>query len=375
MEKSRLALIKCTSYNHEELAAALQKGFELLGGIEKYVTKDEKILLKPNLLSADISSKYTTTSPDLFQVVAESLFPYTCNIKYGDAPATQPMIYVADRCGIGQVAKKLGVAPADFLNGINIDCPPDFKNKRFFIAKGVTEADNIISLSRLKTHGLTRMTGAVKNQFGYMPGILKASYHARIPDVGNFCKMMVELNLLYRPKLYIMDAIMAMEGNGPGNGTGKKMSLLLMSADPVAVDATACRLIDLNPQYVLTNVWGHQLGLGHWQKENIEILGENPDDYIDKDFKVSRQSLRPPFWAVLFNSVGKVFMRKPYIDKDVCVNCGLCVKVCPVSPKALYQPPCSPTPVYDYSKCIRCFCCQELCPHGAVKIKKSFSRK
>ncbi|MGI5892055.1 MAG: DUF362 domain-containing protein [Bacillota bacterium] len=370
MSKSQVALVKCSSYQHEELTKALQEGFHLLGGIEKFIKKDEQILLKPNLLSADISSKYTTTNAEFFKVIAEALLPYSPHIVYGDSPAAQNMIYVAQRSGIAQAAKNLAVGPADFQNSVSVTCPDNFLRKKYSIAKGVTEADGIFSLCRLKTHGLTKITGAVKNQMGYLPGLLKASFHARMPDLNNFARMLVELNLLYRPRLYIMDAIIAMEGNGPSNGTGKQMSLMLLSEDPVALDATACRLIDLNPQYVMTNVWGEKVGLGYWNENNIEILGEKLEDFVDKDFKVNRQSISPAAWISLLSSAGRIFMNKPYIDKKICTNCGFCIEICPVKPKALSRQ--ASAPVYNYHKCIRCFCCQELCPQGAIKIKSPF---
>ncbi|MGI6360871.1 MAG: DUF362 domain-containing protein [Bacillota bacterium] len=367
-DKSQVALIKCLSYEEEELKAALQQGFDLLGGLDKFIVKDEKILLKPNFLSANISSKYTTTSHELFGAVCKLLLPYSDQLFYGDSPATQSMQQVAAKCGIAGTAQELGVQAADFRTGISVKCPPSFQNSHFTLAKGVLEADAIISLPRMKTHGLTKMTGAVKNQMGYLPGLIKASYHARMPDVNVFSRMLAELNVLKRPRLFIMDAIIAMEGNGPGNGTAKPMNLLIISDDPIAVDATACRLMNLDPTLVKTNLRGQELSLGEYAADKIEILGEKIEDHIAYDFRVHRQP-KPSFLVRFMGSAGRLVMRRPYIDKKLCNHCGLCVEICPVNPKALSQQDQKSIPVYDYNKCIHCFCCQELCPQGAVKIK------
>ena len=65
------------------------------------------------------------------------------------------------------------------------------------------------------------------------------------------------------------------------------------------------------------------------------------------------------------------FIRKPFIVKDVCQKCGICVEVCPLEEKALSFKNNDKTnpPLYDYNKCIRCYCCQEMCPYKAIKTK------
>ena len=94
--------------------------------------------------------------------------------------------------------------------------------KRFTVAEEVWNANGLVSLPKLKTHGLTRMTGAVKNQFGCMPGLLKNQQHARLADPFDFATVLVDLNVSLKPRLCIMDAVMAMEGNGPHERQAEK---------------------------------------------------------------------------------------------------------------------------------------------------------
>jgi uncharacterized protein (DUF362 family) len=133
----------------------------------------------------------------------------------------------------------------------------------------------MVNLPKLKTHPLVRFTGAVKNQFGCIPGLLKSQYHVKLPDPYDFANMLVDLNTLVKPRLCVMDGIMAMEGNGPKSGRPQKMSVLLFSSDPIAIDATACRIIDLDPDVVPTSRPGEKSGLGAYHSENIEIVGED----------------------------------------------------------------------------------------------------
>lgn len=374
---SKVAIIKCDSYEYEKVLKSVKRGLELLGGVTEFVKTGEKILLKPNLLSADESSRNATTHHNVFKAVIESFNTQDIKLSFGDSPGFHKPKTAANKTGMLNIAKELGVGLADFDNGKEISFDEAKQNKKFYIANAVLETDGLISLSKMKAHGLTRITGAVKNQFGCIPGKLKGEFHARIPNVKDFSKMLVDLNLYIKPRLYIMDGIIAMEGNGPRNGNAKQMNVLLFSKDPVALDATVCKLVDLNPEFVPTNVFGKAFGLGTYVDSEIELVGDDIKDLISKNFDVVREPVKDYKPGKVFNAFRNIFVLKPVIDSSKCVKCGVCVEVCPVEGKALNwknrnkQNP----PVYKYEKCIRCYCCQELCPEGAIDLRKPFLRK
>ena len=164
---------------------------------------------------------------------------------------------------------------------------------------------------------------------------------------------------------------MAMEGNGPRGGTPRAMNVLLFSTDPVALDATASRMINLNPLYVPTTLVGGQTGAGTFNEEEIEIVGDVLKDFICMDFNVERT----PVKTVKKNSVNTFLknrlIAKPVIIEEKCTQCGTCVHSCPVEGKAINWLDGDKTkaPVYDYKKCIRCYCCQEMCPESAIVLK------
>lgn len=87
-------------------------------------------------------------------------------------------------------------------------------NKSFVLGQYITDADLIINIAKLKTHGLTMMTGAVKNLFGAIPGLLKAEYHLRMPELADFSNMLLDLSLCVNPVLNIIDGVWGMEGEG-----------------------------------------------------------------------------------------------------------------------------------------------------------------
>ena len=179
------------------------------------------------------------------------------------------------KADLKQAADEMGVRLADFDEGKTVVHKTALLNKRFVIARGVLDSDGVVSLPKLKTHGLTRLTGAVKNQFGCIPGTLKSQFHLKMPDPYEFATMLVDINTFIRPRLYIMDGIIAMEGNGPRNGTPRSLNVILFSSDPVALDAVAARIIDLNPEFVPTSQPGEKSGLGTYHSGGIELAGDD----------------------------------------------------------------------------------------------------
>jgi len=165
-----------------------------------------------------------------------------------------------------------------------------------------------------------------------------------------------------------MDGIVAMEGNGPRNGDPTQMNTILVSKDPVALDAVYCKMIDLEPTRLPTLLYGQKYGLGSY--ENIEIIGEDVLSFLNKDFDIPRDAVKQTERSK-FDILNKYVLRKPFIVKDVCQKCGICVEVCPLEEKALSFKNNDKTipPLYDYNKCIRCYCCQEMCPYKAIKTK------
>jgi uncharacterized protein (DUF362 family)/NAD-dependent dihydropyrimidine dehydrogenase PreA subunit len=370
--ESKVAVARCEDYNQENVRQAVKKGIDLLGGVSCFTNPGEKILLKPNLLVGDKPSRGTNTHPMLLQVVGEVFKKGGAKLFYGDSPGIGKPERAAERAGYTRVAEVLDMQFADFQTGVTISFPEALLAKQLYLAAGALEADGIISISKMKTHGFTRITGAVKNQFGCIPGFRKSEYHVKMPDVYDFSKVCVDINRYLKPRLYIMDAIAAMEGNGPRNGELVNMKVLLFSTDPVALDAVCCRLIDLDPEFVPTAGIGKEGGLGTYKSDEIEIVGDNLEELINKNFQVVR---RPPerltnsryFPKFLKNYISP----RPVIDYERCVNCGKCVLQCPVDPKAVNWPggDKSHKPVYNYNRCIRCYCCQEICPEKAITIK------
>ncbi|MBD3241102.1 MAG: 4Fe-4S dicluster domain-containing protein, partial [Chitinivibrionales bacterium] len=145
---------------------------------------------------------------------------------------------------------------------------------------------------------------------------------------------------------------------------------LVISADPVAADAVACRIIDLPPDCVPTLSLGAEAGLGEYRPDRIELVGDPLERFVVRDFDAVRRPPVPMTGGALRRAVKNLMVPRPRIDHKRCVRCGRCVDICPVEPKAVHwrasgnkRPP-----VHDYGACIRCFCCSEICPAKAIDI-------
>ena len=415
---SKVALVRCNTYDRKEVKNAVAKAIDALGGFDALfgerecasgrlapLSKESKLVLKPNLLAKATPEKACTTHYEVFRAAGELLQEAGYNnLVYGDSPGN-PLLSgekAAEACGIKDVAQELGIPTGNFDQGVEVEFEDGRVTKKFVLCKEIADivnadrdkareggdagfaAGGVINLCKMKTHQLERVTGAVKNTLGCVYGVNKAAFHAQYATAETFAKMLADLNRLVVPRLHIMDGIVAMEGNGPGSGDPTPMYLILASTDPVALDATFCHLVYLDEELVPTHRAGIEAGVGHGDDEDITVIAIDvpmiPDgteltlDEVavkcgDKNFNVQRSReykgginyMRPFAWLL---------EKKPSVIRNRCVGCGVCVETCPLEKKAIKLGP-DRTPVYDFSKCIKCYCCQEMCPEKAISVKKS----
>ena len=381
-KRSKVVVLPCEDYEEEKIYRLLRKGMEVLGGVSAFIGKEEKILLKPNLLKKAEVEKAVITHPAVVGAFARFLWEEGyANIVLADSCGHGSTSQVIRGTGMDTCLEKYKIPAIDYTKGISVDYPEGIQAKEFVLPKELLEADCVISLCKMKTHALERITGAVKNSYGFVYGRNKAIGHTKYPSADSFARMLVDLNQYVKPRLYIMDGIVAMEGNGPGSGDPVPMKVMLLSADPVALDSVFARLVYLKPELVPTNYHGEKMGLGDWREENIQVIVADEEGIRESsmeelvsqfgkpDFHVDRTQVRANIWTRMAKALN-LFQKKPYIEEDKCVRCGICVNSCPVPGKAVdFRKGKEQPPVYDYKKCIRCFCCQEMCPKKAIKVK------
>jgi uncharacterized protein (DUF362 family)/NAD-dependent dihydropyrimidine dehydrogenase PreA subunit len=368
MSKTTVALIRCPNYDPDEVEAALRRGLAHLGGIERFVQPGERIMLKPNILAGDPPARAVTTHPTVLAGMVRVLRDAGAEVCFGDSPGLDAPRQAAERSGLYDAGVQNGARFVEFTANEHLDTSEGKAVKRLPVARVVLDCDGVINLPKMKAHQLTRITGAVKNLFGCIAGRRKALYHVQFQDPRAFSRLLVALAMQIHPRLHVMDGVIAMEGNGPRGGNPHLMQVLILSADPIAVDATFCRLIAMDPGFVPTNTLGAEVGLGTYDREAIEIVGDTLDDLIDPDFKMIRKPVYANATLANRDILKNLLLPKPTIQEVRCIRCGRCVEACPVPGKALhFEDGRKNPPVYTYKRCIRCYCCHEMCPEQAIE--------
>jgi len=376
MDMEKVALLRCEEYDADVIEKKLREGFELLGGdayLRKLIPEGSRVFLKPNMLAVEEPESPVVTNHKVFEAVIRIIKDYSCDITFGDSPGFGDPRKAAERSGLMKVAEKYGVKFDDFSETVHVMLEDSLLCKSWTVAKGPYEADVLITLPKLKTHAMAFFTGAIKNQFGCIPGTMKATWHTRMPEANNFCKMLLDLNTVVKTRFAILDGIVAMEGNGPKSGSPKKMDTIIMGESMSAVDSVAVRLIGYdNPLDIPALKDAYESSWGSVLPEDIEVLGEELESMKCRDFELCRTGgefywINPAVTKFLTNMIAP----NPSLIKDKCIGCGRCGEVCPEKPRVIRMTESKGKkyPVWDMSECIRCFCCQELCPVGAIETK------
>jgi uncharacterized protein (DUF362 family)/Pyruvate/2-oxoacid:ferredoxin oxidoreductase delta subunit len=333
--------------------------------MEAFVRPGDRVLIKPNLLSARRPEEAITTHPVILEAVIILVKEAGGIPVVGDSPGGKisDLKTYWETTGTADVCRRQKAELVSFeKSGVY---EKTAGNRKYYLARPVLDADVIINLPKIKTHSLTVLTCAVKNMFGAVPGIRKSMHHRQAPKPKDFASLVADIYSLAKPHLHIVDAVVGMDGAGPSAGDPKQLGFIMAGVDGVAVDAAAAYLLGMEPFKVPTTAIAHRIGLGEGDIKNIDLVGQVPP--VRNDFRwpsLWMYSLIPSWLA---RAGAKLFWIRPVIDPQKCINCGACVESCPVSALS----PAENVPTFNYRLCINCLCCQEICPRHAVSQKKS----
>ncbi|MFH1854455.1 MAG: DUF362 domain-containing protein [Candidatus Omnitrophota bacterium] len=363
--KTRVSIVKCGTYDPYEVQTSVERAFELLeGGIGAFIKKDEKVLIKPNMLSGRLPEHGVNTNLEVIRACSRLIKRQGARPLIGDNPG-------------GSITPSDAYQGSGLLNMAkeeNIECleAKDVKMvKGLPIASYFFECDKIISIPKMKTHSLMGLTGAVKNMYGAVAGLNKSELHKRFPAPADFVHVIVDAFQVVRPHLVLMDGIVAMEGDGPASGALRNVGLLLAGEDSVAVDSVFASLIGIDPLDMLTTKEASNRGLGEAGMENIEIAGESLEENVVRGFKLPGSAALLSLPSPIVRLLASLIRFGPYINEGICKKCMICKDTCPVSAITIDDK----ISKIDYNKCIKCMCCHEICPYKAVELKRNVLSK
>lgn len=368
---AQVSIVRCTDYVYNEVYAAVRRSIDLIGGIERFVKKGERILIKPNLLAAHLPEEAITTHPYIVKAIIQLVREAGAIPLVGDSPGSGDLKEVAEKTGIMDILKETGTGLMEFTTPKEMGSP-DGVFKKLELAKEAFEVDGIINVPKLKTHVQMFLTLSVKNLFGCIIGREKALWHMKAgTSREHFASLLIELSRIIKPRLNIIDAITGLEGDGPGSaGEPRRIGLIITGADPIAVDTVVCKIVGVKERDLPTLRVAMDKGIGETSLDRIEILGDRIEEARVSGFKFP-QMVGIDFWPRhLPISFKSFFFAKPVEDRDLCNLCRVCIEACPpqiigIKNKRLQ---------FDYNQCIRCFCCLEVCPTGAMKVKPAIGR-
>lgn len=366
---TKVSIVKCGGYDHKRVKNAILRSLELTGGLEKIVKPGDNVLLKVNVIAGFPPERAATTHPAVVRAMVEIVKEAGGVPCVGDSSGAYG--YTAQSLEICGIKKATEDAGGTLINFESTGTYPVKVDGRILttinVAKPAVDCDVLVSLPKMKTHQLTKYTGAVKNFFGVIPGSGKASIHRLAPTEESFSQAVVDIYSALKPGLAVMDGIVGMEGEGATNGTPVASNVIISSRDCVALDAVSSEIMGFYFKDILTTRFAHERGFGVGNLDQIEVSGERIGD-VKTDFKKSRLVFyKLPKFLGNFVLKNVENLSKVEISKKECKKCKICLKSCPASAITL-----EPEPFIDQKKCIKCYCCHELCRNGAVKLKTSY---
>ncbi len=381
-KKDPVSIDRVKTYDEEHIYSVLKErmtslcpGFSELNG--------KKVMIKPNLVRKMSPEAAATTHPSMLVPLVKILKEQGADVVIAESPAgvysegTLKNIYRT--CGIEEAAQRSGATLNFDTTSGSLSAPKGESTKVFNVITPVLQADLMIDLCVLKSHGLTTMSAACKNLFGLIPGVQKIEMHARFTEQIPFCNMILDLDEAvsdHVPMFCVCDAIIGMEGNGPTGGTPRQIGYILTGKNPATLDLAAEHILGMDGKVEML-IEARRRGFCPETFKDLSVVGITEptpvSDFVMPETKTSMLAFALTFGGGRFK---RLFEPKPLIDKKKCIGCGECQRSCPQKTIVMKtKKDGGRVAKIEDKNCIKCYCCQELCPHGGVKIHKNLILK
>lgn len=357
--------VKQLDYTQEQVNASIKLIFDKFGGIEKFVSRGNSVLLKANMLGAHSVEKRVTTDPAVVRSVALEVMRAGGTPIIGDSPGLDKFSSVGKKSGLSALAQELDIECVELKDPVLLPYIEDALFRKIEVSRTVLDSDVIINLPKMKTHGQMLLTLGVKNLFGTIVAQRKAEWHYKVGlrrDV--FASLLIDIYRGVKPSFTVLDGIWGMDGSGPSNGTPRNFGILAGAEDALVLDFHICKLLGLPLEQFPLWQAASSRNMAESLVNDNELDGDFLHPFVFKNVNIPRLSTlrvmpKVPFLEPLLTS-------SPFQDILKCTKCGRCTQICPANAVKLNA---DKRLVFDYDRCIRCYCCHEFCPNDAIGFK------
>jgi uncharacterized protein (DUF362 family) len=277
---SKVSIVKT-----DDITKSVTKAIELVGGLG--IKEGDTVVIKPNAKHQIIPGYGVVTDPRIVDAVIGFVYKYKpSEIKIAEGACYPSGAYdtisAFQSTGIMDIAKKWDLELVDLnsWDSMDIDLEEGLVLDWVRVGRSVIEADYIINIPVLKTHGSTLVTACLKNiGLGCAVREEKKRIHRLGLDGG-----IVDVYSIVKPSFNIVDAIVALEGDGPNfpPGKPKPMGLVIAGSDGLAVDAVCCNIMGIDPMKVKHLMLAKKKGLGSIDLQDIDIVGIGLNEAVNE---------------------------------------------------------------------------------------------
>ena len=366
MAAGGLLLIRQQDYEQTAIDAAVKRAFDHFGGVSRLVKPGDRVLLKVNLVAGHEPVRRVTTDPSIVRSAARLLLDCGARPFIADSPGIDPFQRSAERAGFMDVARELDIPCLELTDPVPLPPAEGASFRRVEVSRLALEADAIINLPKMKTHGQMLLTLGVKNLFGCVVGRSKAAWHYDVGfDRDRFAALLLDIAASLAPCLTILDGVIGMEGEGPTSGDPHPYGVIATARDPLLMDLHLARMMGVSPEDLPLFRAARQRGLPQCTLNDEDVTGDLTAGHVFPNVKL------PPKGTLRFLPrlpfLERALMSRPVHVPERCVGCGRCAEVCPADALTHHDKKLT----FDYGKCIRCCCCHEMCPVRAITFRDS----
>jgi len=362
-----VSVVPCDSYEQNKVDNSIR---EALKKIDFKIKPNSKILIKPNLVSNNTPEQGSITHYTLVDSLCRYFTEKKCRVTIGESSAFYMKNHYTEDAyktsRIAEIAGKYSVPLVAFENEKIISVPK--KNLKFldelYLPEMINDFDLIVDVPKLKTHQLMRLSGALKNLYGIVPGGYKQLLHMKTKNINEFAEVLLDIYENIKPKiLSVCDGVIGLDG-GPAAviGKPKKIGYILASMNPLALDVIACQIIGYSPEDITTITAAEKRKMIN--VKNVKAVGEFNKTIFEKLQKGSVVDIKKD----------SILITKTYALPTVtskCNLCGKCITRCPTGALEIKNNKVE----LNKEKCIACYSCAPICPVKAIKLKESKMNK